>query len=72
MYLANFFSSISFTKSLKKKFPIEYNAKAPNERDKTEKLEIYSVALRFQTTDGCSRSFAKRIEVKLLTNHKTI
>ena len=37
-----------------------------------EKLEIYSVALRFQTTDGCSSSFAKDIEVKLLTNQKTI
>ena len=29
-------------------------------RDRTEKLRIYSVALRFQTTDGCSSSFAKR------------
>ena len=44
----------------------------PNGRDRTEKLRIYSVALRFQTTDGCSSSFAKDIEVKLLTNQKTI
>ena len=36
MYLANFFSNISFTKSLKKKFPLEYNAKAPNDSDKTD------------------------------------
>ena len=36
MYLANFFSRIDFTKSLKKKFPIEYNAKAPSESDKTD------------------------------------
>ena len=41
-------------------------------RKRTEKLRIYSVALRFQTTDGCSSSFAKDIEVKLLTNQKTI
>ena len=41
-------------------------------KEKAEKLEIYSVALRFQTTDGCSSSFAKDIEVKLLTNQKTI
>ena len=31
MYLSNFFSSISLTKSLKKKFPIEYKNKAPKE-----------------------------------------
>ena len=43
-----------------------------NEKEKAEKLEIYSVALRFQTTDGCSSSFAKDIEVKLLSNQKTI
>ena len=36
MYLLNFFSSLSLTKSLKKKFPIEYNAKAPNESDNTD------------------------------------
>ena len=37
MYLKNFFSNISFIKSLKKKFPIEYNAKAPIESDNTDK-----------------------------------
>ena len=43
------------------------------EREKEQKeLRIYSVALRFKTTDGCSSSFAKEIEVKLLTNQKTI
>ena len=36
MYLANFLSNISLTKSLKKKFPIEYNAKAPIESDNTD------------------------------------
>ena len=36
MYLANFFSNISLTKSLKKKFPIEYNARAPIESDNTD------------------------------------
>ena len=42
------------------------------EKTKQKKLRIYSVALRFQTTDGCSSSSAKDIEVKLLTNQKTI
>ena len=36
MYLINFFSNINFTKSLKKKFPIEYSAKAPTESDNTD------------------------------------
>ena len=36
MYLSNFFSNINFTKSLKKKFHIEYNAKAPIESDNTD------------------------------------
>ncbi len=36
MYFANFLSNISLTKSLKKKFPIEYNAKAPIESDNTD------------------------------------
>ena len=36
MYFENFFSNIILTKSLKKKFPIEYNTKAPNESDKTD------------------------------------
>ena len=36
MYLANFSSNISLTISLKKKFPIEYNAKAPIESDNTD------------------------------------
>ena len=30
-----------------------------------ENFELYTVALRFKTTGGCSRSFAKRKEVKL-------
>ena len=42
------------------------------ETTKQKKLRIYSVALRFKTTDGCSSSYAKDIEVKLLTNQKTI
>ena len=36
MYLKKFFSNIDLTKSLKKKFPIEYSAKAPNESDNTD------------------------------------
>ena len=46
--------------------------KIEKEKKEQKKLRIYSVALRFQTTDGCSSSFAKEIEVKLLTNQKTI
>ena len=42
------------------------------EKKEQKKLRKYSVALRFKTTDGCSSSFAKDIEVKLLTNQKTI
>ena len=36
MYLSNFFTNTILTKSLKKKFPIEYSPKAPNERDNTD------------------------------------
>ena len=36
MYFSNFFSSIDFTRSLKKKFPIEYSTKAPTEIEMTE------------------------------------
>ena len=36
MYLTNFFSNIGFTKSLKKKFPMEYNARAPIDNDNTD------------------------------------
>ena len=32
-------------------------------RDRTEKLRIYSVALRFQTTDGCSSSLQKILKL---------
>ena len=46
--------------------------KFEREKEEQKKLRIYSVALRFKTTDGCSSSFAKDIEVKLLTNQKTI
>ena len=46
--------------------------KCEREKEEQKKLRIYSVALRFKTTDGCSSSFAKDIEVKLLTNQKTI
>ena len=50
----------------------DYQLQKPKKRKRTEKLRIYSVALRFKTPDGCSSSFAKEIEVKLLTNQKTI
>ncbi len=36
MYFSNFFSKITFTKSLKKKLPIEYKIKDPNEIEITE------------------------------------
>ena len=36
MYLVNFFSNISLTRSLKKKFPMEYNTRAPIESDNTD------------------------------------
>ena len=36
MYFENFFSKVVLTNSLKKKFPIEYNAKAPIESDNTD------------------------------------
>ena len=36
MYFSNFFSKIDFTRSLKKKFPMEYSTKAPIEIETTE------------------------------------
>ena len=36
MYLVNFFSNISLTRSLKKKLPMEYNTRAPIESDNTD------------------------------------
>ena len=36
MYFSNFFSRIDLTRSLKKKFPIEYKSKAPKEIEITE------------------------------------
>ena len=36
MYFLNFFSNISFTKSLKKKSPMEYKIKAPKEIEITD------------------------------------
>ena len=38
MYFLNFFSKISFTKSLKKKSPMEYKIKAPMEIENTETI----------------------------------